>query len=445
MSERSALIVGGGGREHALAQSLIPSIEDDELDKIFVAPGNAGTGAMDNVTNLPIGATDYYDIVEFASELKPVLTIIGPEQPLVDGLADRLEAYGLTVFGPTAKTAWLEGSKARAARFMTEFNIPQPKYVIIDRNPLRESVRKNFLKGCNPQNYVLKADGLAAGKGVALPNSCNEVINILDGMYSGELFEGAGKNCVVMQERLHGPELSVIVICDGKGNYTSLPFAQDHKRLKDNDEGPNTGGMGSYSPLPNSMLSLRQQEKIQRAIFKTIDGTDKMKTPFKGALYFGFMLAEERGGDPVVIEFNVRFGDPEAQVILERLRRTGVDIYDLLLSAAKGNLRPGLIPKIGGAALTVCLAAEGYPDNPKKGDEIFGLDKSYQNVTIQHGGTKIESDKVLTTGGRVLYITGYGQSVDEAAASAYHTIGESGIYFRGMQYRKDIGWQARDK
>jgi phosphoribosylamine--glycine ligase len=434
MSERNVLIVGGGGREHQLGLSLANSV-----DNIYFAPGNAGTAAIENGTNLSMGPSDLDGIVAFVKERDCELTVVGPEQPLVDGLADQLEGH--KVFGPSAEAAKLEGSKAFAVRFMREFGIPHPASDIIDNEVLKTrallaATEKDVTK------YVIKADGLAGGKGVVLPATQAEASDTLKGMFSGELFGGAGKECTVIQERLRGPEVSVFVISDGE-NFITLPLSQDHKRLKDNDEGPNTGGMGAYAPVPKSIFNSRQKEKIDEIVEKSIAGARLKGMPYKGVLYIGLMLAEEYDGDPVVMEYNVRFGDPEAQGVLPLLDRAGVDTYSLLHSSAEGNLRTSLIPEIGGAALTVCLAAEGYPDSPRKGDTIYGLNQNYPNVIIQHGGTKQQDENIVTAGGRVLYVTGLGETVTESAVGAYAAIGEHGIHFDGMQYRTDIGHQAR--
>jgi phosphoribosylamine--glycine ligase len=373
MSERNVLIVGGGGREHQLGLSLANSV-----DNIYFAPGNAGTAAIENGTNLSMGPSDLDGIVAFVKERDCELTVVGPEQPLVDGLADQLEGH--KVFGPSAEAAKLEGSKAFAVRFMREFGIPHPASDIIDNEVLKTrallaATEKDVTK------YVIKADGLAGGKGVVLPATQAEASDTLKGMFSGELFGGAGKECTVIQERLRGPEVSVFVISDGE-NFITLPLSQDHKRLKDNDEGPNTGGMGAYAPVPKSIFNSRQKEKIDEIVEKSIAGARLKGMPYKGVLYIGLMLAEEYDG-------------------------------------------------------------EGYPDSPRKGDTIYGLNQNYPNVIIQHGGTKQQDENIVTAGGRVLYVTGLGETVTESAVGAYAAIGEHGIHFDGMQYRTDIGHQAR--
>jgi phosphoribosylamine--glycine ligase len=437
MSERSALVVGGGGREHQLGLSIAGSV-----DTVYFAPGNAGTTAIENGINLPEVST-IGDVIDFVDEKECELTIIGPEQPLVQGIVNGLEGHA--VFGPSAEAAQLEGSKIFATEFMREYDIPYPYSDIINSDEDRIKLLHNLpLDNEKIQQLVFKADGLAGGKGAILPKDWSDAVNVLHGMFSGKMFDGAGKD-IVLQERLHGPEVSVFVICDGE-RYSILPFSQDHKRLKNDDEGPNTGGMGAYAPVPESIVNYAQQEKIDDIVHKTIAGTLDRGMPYKGVLYIGMMLAEERNGDPVVIEYNVRFGDPETQAVLPLIERAGIDVYDLLRSSAEGHMEPESFEKIhqlGSAALTVCLAAEGYPDSPRKGNSIHGLEQGYPNVIVQHGGTKKDGSRIVTAGGRVLYVTGLGETVDEAAAHAYAAIGEKGIHFDGMQYRTDIGHQAR--
>jgi phosphoribosylamine--glycine ligase len=437
MSERSALVIGGGGREHQLGLSIAGSV-----DTVYFAPGNAGTAAIENGVNLPIGPSNLDKIAAYVKNHTIDLTVVGPEQPLVYGLTDKLEGHA--VFGPSAEAARLEGSKSFAIEFMRRHNIPHPDSDIVNSDDKRARVLSVFpISNIDALKMVIKADGLAGGKGAILPSTSQEALSTLHGMFSGKMFGEEGKK-VVLQERLHGPEVSIFVISDGE-NYTVLPPSQDHKRLRKNDEGLNTGGMGAYAPVPESILDFRQQAKIDEIVKKSIECAKEEGMPYKGVLYIGLMLAEERGGDPVVIEYNVRFGDPEAQVILPLLDRARVDTYDLLRSSAEGNLRADLIPRIGGSALTICLAADGYPESPRKGDIIHGLEQDYLNVIVQHGGTKKDGSRIITAGGRVLYVTGLGETVDGAAAYAYAAIGEKGIHFDGMQYRIDIGHQARSQ
>jgi phosphoribosylamine--glycine ligase len=345
----------------------------------------------------------------------------------------------VAVFGPSKQASQIEGSKKFAADFMQRHDIPQPESHTV--HSLEEALA--ITKDKEPRSYVLKAAGLAAGKGVVLPETLDEAQAVLQAMLSGEGFDGAGKEAVVIQERLHGPEVSAFAISDGT-TIVMLPFAQDHKRLQDGDKGINTGGMGAYAPVPATIISDKQAEKIHDIARRSIEGMAADGASYQGVMFLGLMLAEERSGDPVVIEYNVRFGDPEAEVVLSILSESGFDVADMLHKAALGDISSVNLPvKYTKAALSVCLAAGGYPVNPRKDDEIRGLDTSYPGVFVHHAGTKQDGDTVFTTGGRVLYVTGFGSSIDQAAANAYAAIGPQGIHFDGMQYRTDIGHQAR--
>lgn len=431
MSE-SVLVVGSGGREHAFGAAVA-----GDGRELYFTPGNAGTKAIG--TNIS-GA---HNPLEVARDLgKPLgLTIIGPEAPLMGGLADRFRHEGLPVCGPDRAAAELEGSKVFAHQFMTEYGIPQPRsQTVWDTAELAEYERHMP----EASEIVIKADGLAGGKGVVLPETNEQACKVMHDMLTGQLFGGAGMDGVLVQERLHGPEFSLFVATDGE-RFVTLPASQDHKRLQDGDRGPNTGGMGAYAPVPSSILNPNQAAKAERIAEKTIVGMQREGSPYRGILYIGCMLAEEYDGDPVVIEYNARFGDPEAEVVLPLLRESGVDVYDLLRST-DGHLNEealrGYSP-LGHSALTVCLAAPGYPDHPQKGAAIYGLERAYPGVDIYHGGTKRQDGQTVASGGRVLYVTGHGQTVDDAAARAYAAIGQDGVHFDGMHYRTDIGWQAR--
>jgi phosphoribosylamine---glycine ligase len=431
-----ALVIGGGGREYELGRQLALS---SKINKVYFAPGNGGTAAMEKGENVAIAPSDAQGLVVFARDKKIGLAVLGMDVAVAQGVGDALRSAGILVFGPSREAGQLEWSKAFAAQFMNFHNIPQPVSQVVRSLP--EGL--DAIKGRPPQNYVLKADGLAMGKGVILPSTEAEAKEALTHMFDGTQFDGAGAHGVVIQERLHGQELSAFVVTDGK-EFALLPLTQDYKRIRDNDEGPNTGGMGSYAPVPATIVNDQQRAKIHTIAEQTITSMAAEGTPYQGVLYMGLMLAEERGGEPVVIEYNARFGDPEAEILLPCLSESGVDVADMLLHAAQGNLSNVHVPDtLTTAALTVALASAGYPENPRKGDEIFGLGKKYDGVIVQHAGTKQEGDKWLTAGGRVVYITGLGKTVDEAAAKAYAAIGEQGVYFEGMQYRKDIGHQAR--
>lgn len=409
MSGKLIYIVGSGGRESALADAL-------RAEEVVLYP--------DTVTTL--SAVD---------DERPDLVVIGSEQPLVEGLADILRVKKIPVFGPSKQAAQLEGSKAFTEEFLERHNIPRPHSHTVTRKNVSSYKIPDDVTG-----IVLKADGLAAGKGVVLPKTQTEAKDVLQAMLSGTLLGDAGSK-VVVQERLHGPEVSVFVLSDGV-NMSILPYTQDHKRLKDNDVGPNTGGMGAYAPVPSEIVSQEQSEEISVIAEQSIRGMFQDGMPFRGVLYIGLILAEERGGSPVVIEYNVRFGDPEAQVLLPFLESSGVDMYSVLKSTDDTLLE--LPPdNTDVCQLTVCLAADGYPTNPKKGDQIFGLDKKYKSVRVYTGSVARRNAEYYTDGGRVLYITGSGKTIDEAANCAYSAIGPRAIHFDGMQYRSDIGWQAR--
>lgn len=437
MSER-VLLVGGGGREHELARQLSIS---DEVSGIFCVPGNAGTQQLKKTINVKIRPTAIDELVAIADRTEADMAIIGPEEPLVMGLSDRLRKKGLTVFGPSAEAAQLEASKADALGFMRRNRIPHPLSFIT--TSAEGAIQ--IINSIGAENAVIKADGLADGKGVVLPEergvmSAREVAwETIYQMFDGKKFGGAGKDRVVIQERYHGPEVSAFVVSDGS-RFTVLPFSQDHKRLLDNNQGPNTGGMGAYAPIPSSIISPAQEEKIGVIAQRTIEGMAHEGIPYQGLLYLGLMLAEEQDGDPIVIEYNVRFGDPETQAILPVLSESGVDVYDMIRSAAEGHLMEPHIPAdLGKAAVSVCLAAEGYPDNPQTDQIIYGLDREYPGVIIHHAATERGYGQIVSIGGRVLYATGLATNVNMAARRAYDAAKK--INFEGTQpqYRKDIG------
>ncbi|HUS26320.1 MAG TPA: phosphoribosylamine--glycine ligase [Nevskiaceae bacterium] len=436
MAELDVLVVGSGGREHELARQMDSS---PNVHKVYIGPGNAGTALLSKGENVTLQPTDIEGIVAFVRDKKVGAVIIGPDAAMEAGLANALRKAGVPVFGPNREAAKLESSKAFAAEFMTQHSIPQPQ----SWTAHSEQEALDIIKNKSPDTYVLKADGLAAGKGVVLPQTAVEAKATLADMFSGTAYDGAGKNGVVIQERLHGPEVSAFAVSDGT-NFVMLPFSQDHKRLKDGDQGPNTGGMGAYSPLPENIVSAAQAQKIHDITKQTIDGMKAAGTPYQGVLYLGLMLAIERGGDPVVIEYNARFGDPETQVVLPVLSESGFDVPGMLLQAAKGDIAGIAIPsKLNVSALTVCVAVAGYPEHPRKGDAIEGLGTAYHNVIVQLAGVKKNNETFVANGGRVLYVTGLGKTPDEAAKAAYAAVGPHAIHFKDMHYRTDIGHQIR--
>jgi phosphoribosylamine--glycine ligase len=426
MTNRSALIIGNGGREHAFAKTLGSDVT------VYVSPGNAGTALMSNVTNLELD-----NPVAFVKEHTIDLTIIGPEAPLVAGLSDEFRAAGLNIVGPSQFAAQLESSKSFACDFMERQGIAYPKSTLV------HSLEEFAAITSDATTIVIKADGLAGGKGVVLPESNAVAAATLDAMFDGA-YDGAGRNGVLIQERLTGPEVSAFALTDGT-DFVLLPFAQDHKRLMDADKGPNTGGMGAYAPVPESIVSPDQTDKIRNIAKKTVEGMKAEGHPYRGIMYIGVMLAEQRGGDPVVIEYNARFGDPEAEVVLTLLAESGVDVYELLKST-DNKLQGSLLDElnVNQSALTICFASAGYPESSRKGDEIKGLDSEFpEGVFVHHAATALKDSKIVTNGGRVLYVTAVADTIDQAATNAYSVIGEDGVHFDGMQYRTDIGKQAR--
>lgn len=430
----TVLVIGSGGREYELARQMTLS---KKVKKVYVAPGNAGTAQLVKTENVPIGPVAIEELTSFIKKKAVTAVIIGPDASVAAGVGDAIRELDVPVFGPNQDPGRLESSKVFATEFMHKHNIAQPQHWIA--SSLEEAL--DIITDKDPNSYVIKADGLAAGKGVVLPKTITEAKDVLIAMFSTDAFDGAGRTGVVIQERLNGPEVSAFAVSDG-ANIFMLPFTQDHKRLKDKDQGPNTGGMGSYCPVPISILSLEQGRKIQDIAQKTIAAIRKDGYPYKGVLYIGIMLAKERGGEPVVIEYNARFGDPETQVLLTSMEASGVDVADLLLSAARDDVSHISVPEYIKASATIALAATGYPNSPRKGDIINGLKKTYPNVIVQHAGTAQNDKNIITNGGRVLYVTGLGSTVAEAAEAAYAAIGKNGIHFDGMQYRTDIAWQT---
>ncbi len=430
----TVLIIGSGGREHALAWGIAQS---PKVEKIYVSPGNAGTAHEKKCENIAL--SDEASTVTFCQDKQVDLVVIGPEAPLVAGLSDALRLTGVAVFGASKAAARLEGSKAFATEFMQRHDIAIPRSHIVHSTAEAQTAIREF---GGAAKSVIKADGLAGGKGVFLPDGEGEADKAIEKIVSGTV-DGDGSTFVV-QARNHGPEVSVFVLSDGT-HYQIIPLAsQDHKRLLPGDKGPNTGGMGVYAPLPEWMLSADQWDKIATIAEKSIAGMAAEGAPYEGVLYIGIMLAEELGGDPLVIEYNARFGDPETEVIIPLLQGNGVDIYDMLYATATHKIADFKLPtSLNGSALTICLAAEGYPEAPVTGVTLAGLGEDYRDVTVFHGGTKLDDSGVVrSSGGRVLFVTGLGINLAAASEAARNAIGEGGIYFAGMQYRPDIAHRA---
>ena len=418
------LIVGNGGREHALAWCCAASAG---VDEVLVAPGNAGTATESKVRNVAVAATDIAELVALARAENIALTIIGPEAPLVLGVVDAFQAAGLACFGPSRACAQLEGSKSFTKEFLRRHNIPTAQY--------RTFTRADFDAGwlrAQPMPIVIKASGLAAGKGVVIAASADEALATVDAMFGGR-FGDAG-DTVVIEEFLQGEEASFIVMADGRH---ALPFAssQDHKRIGDGDTGPNTGGMGAYSPAPIVSMSVHQRV-MREVIDPTLRGLAAEGMPYTGFLYAGLMI--DASGAPRVIEFNCRFGDPEAQAVLARLRS---DLPALCKAALAGRLHEVRIDWDERAALGVVLAAPGYPGTVRTGDAISGLDRAAKLPgKVFHAGTELRNGQVVTSGGRVLCAVGLGVGVAAAQRAAYQLI--DCIDFAGAQHRRDIGYRA---
>jgi phosphoribosylamine--glycine ligase len=419
------LVVGAGGREHALAWKLAQS---PNVQKVFVAPGNGGTATEEGLENVPL--TEVAPLVEFAKREKIHLTVVGPEAPLAAGIVDAFRAAGLRIFGPTRAAAQLEASKDFAKSFMDRHGIPTAAHRTFER---ADEAKAYVAEHRAP--IVVKADGLAAGKGVVVATSVPEAQAAIDRMMTGQSLGAAGSRLVI-EDFLEGEEASFIVMSDGE-HVLALATSQDHKRLRDGDQGPNTGGMGAYSPAP--VVTPKLHARVMREIVvPTIEGMAKDGMPYVGFLYAGLMI--DRSGNPKTLEFNCRLGDPETQPIILRLKS---DLLELLERALAGTLDKVEAEWDRRAALGVVVAAAGYPDEPRKGDPISGLPKPAPDCRVFHAGTRRDGKAVVTNGGRVLCVTALGDSVKMARARAYEAL--EGIRFEGMQYRKDIAHRAIKK
>lgn len=422
------LIVGSGGREHALAWKCAAA---ERVTEVLVAPGNAGTATEPKVRNVDVLADDIQGLVRLAQAEDVALTIIGPEGPLVAGVVDAFIQRGLRCFGPTRKPAQLEGSKAFAKEFLKRHGIPTASYATFTR----ETFDPGYVKKQRAP-IVVKASGLAAGKGVVIAESADEAIATANAMFDGQ-FGDAGRE-VVIEEFLQGEEASFIVMADGT-NIVPFASSQDHKRRDDGDHGPNTGGMGAYSPAP--VVTPQMHARIMKQVIEpTIRGLAKDRMPYTGFLYAGIMVAPD--GTPNVVEFNCRCGDPEAQPIMMRLES---DLTELCEAALDGKLDRMKIKWDSRAALGVVLAAGGYPDSVRRGDVIEGLEEAAKLPgKVFHAGTKLdEQGRVVTHGGRVLCAVGLGANVREAQREAY-ALADS-IHWLGIQYRRDIGYRAVER
>ena len=416
------LVVGSGGREHALAWKLAQS---KRIQLVMVAPGNGGTALDPRLKNIAI--TDPAALAEFAQKEQIALTVVGPEAPLAAGIVDLFRERGLKVFGPTKQAAQLESSKDFAKAFMQRHGIPTAKY-----QTFSDAAAAHRYIDEQGAPIVIKADGLAAGKGVVVAMSLEEAHGAIDMMLSDNRFGDAGAR-VVIEEFLEGEEASFIVMVDGK-NILPLATSQDHKRLLDQDQGPNTGGMGAYSPAP--IVTPQLHARVMREIIQpTVQGMAKDGIPYTGFLYAGLMIDAQ--GNPKTLEFNCRMGDPETQPIMARLK---TDLVTVMEHACNGTLDSIELEWDRRTALGVVMAAGGYPDAPKKGDVITGIPAETADSVSFHAGSVLENGELKTSGGRVLCVVGLGDSVKVAQKHAYDAVDQ--IRFDGMQFRRDIGWRA---
>ena len=425
MSQMKVLVVGNGGREHALVWKIRQS---PLVGDVFCAPGNAGIAALADC--VPIDTSNIVEVADFAQTVKADLTVVGPELPMVLGIADEFTKRGMSIFCPSRAAAEIEGSKAYARDFMEKHKVPSPRFRICPT----EEAAQNFIKEA-PFKYpfVVKADGLAQGKGTVIVNDKKEAKDAVAAMMQDKKFGTAGAK-LVMEEYLEGEEISFLLFSDG-ARVLPMVSVQDHKRALDNDRGPNTGGMGTVSPATN--LSMDAHKQIMHDIvLPTIGGLAAEGRKYQGVLYAGLMITD---GGPRVLEFNARFGDPETQVIMARMKS---DLVPILKGVADGALKETKIDWAKEPAACVVMASKGYPDEAETGKEIRGLDslKGAPDVMVYHSATALRDGKVVTVGGRVLGVTALGANLDAAVQRAYEAV--SKISFDGMQYRKDIGQKA---
>lgn len=417
------LVIGGGGREHTLVWKLAQS---KSVTKIYAAPGNPGMKGLAECVDLDIADLD--GLADWAEKHAIDLTVVGPEAPLVAGIVDVFKARGLTIFGPSAKAAEIEGSKIFSKELMEKYGVPTAFFKVCDN--LADARAFVEEKGAP---IVIKADGLAAGKGVVVAMTKDEALDALDDMMGHHKFGSAG-NRVVIEEFMEGEEASLLAFTDGK---TIVPMlaAQDHKRVNDGDQGPNTGGMGAYCPAPVMTAALKEKT-VKEVLHPIVDALAKEGRPYSGCLYAGLMI---KGDSVKVVEFNARFGDPETQVVLPLLQS---DLAEIMAACAKGTLQPEMVEWSDKAAVCVVMASGGYPGSYKKGLPITGLKAAgaMEDVVVFHAGTREEDGKILTNGGRVLGVTAVADDIPSAQQKAYDAVDK--IHFEGAHFRQDIAWRA---
>ncbi len=416
----NVLVVGSGGREHAIVHSLRRS---SAVQRIFCAPGNGGIGEIAEC--IPLKAEDIYGLAQFAATNKIDLTVVGSEAPLVKGIVDLFEERGLTIFGPSKAAAQVEGSKIFLKHFLNRHNIPTARYRTFNSTEMDAALQ--YVQDTAPP-YVIKTDGLAAGKGVAICNSRDEAMQSLREYFETKIFGDAGSN-IVIEEFMEGEEASVFAMCDGD-RYVFLSAAQDHKRIGDGDTGKNTGGMGAYAPAP--IVSKEIMNRVEMEIIRpTLAGMKDEGYPYKGCLYVGIMITAE---GPKVVEYNCRLGDPETQAVLPLIES---DPFALFYACAKGTLNSYSLRLRPESAVCIVLASQGYPDRYDTGKVISGLENSGRECIIFHAGTKKENGQFLTSGGRVLGVTALGNDLKSTINKAYDAVKK--IDYNGIYYRNDIG------
>ena len=429
MNKKNILIIGSGGREHALATFLS---KNKTIDKIYTAPGNAGTPG--NISYNAGNTKDFETLADFAQAKEISLTVVGPEIPLCNGIVDVFDARGLSIFGPSQKAAFVtEGDKASARNFMRNYGIPQPDFEVFNNLILA----KDYLHSLPEQRIVVKASGLAAGKGVYVCENLDEAVKAAEEIMGQRIFGSSG-NKIVIEDCMDGEEASILAVCDGQ-RAVYLASSQDHKRVFDGDKGLNTGGMGAYAPAPVVIDELLKNVD-DNIVKKTLEGMADEGMPYKGCLYVGLMIKD---GEPKVVEYNCRFGDPEIQAVLALLK---TDLYELLKASADGNLDQIQVENYDKAACCVVLASEGYPGKYETGKIISGLDKAdkMDNTYVFHAGTEKEgSGKTITAGGRVINVVGIGNTIKDAIKTAYK--GTEAIDFDNKYLRNDIGYRALKK